>query len=85
MVALNRAIALGEARGAEKGLRALDALAGEEKLRHSPFLPAARGRLLLRAGRKDDAAAAFAEAERRGRNPAEAELFATLRERAGNC
>ncbi len=79
MVALNRAIAVGEARGAEAGLEALSALSGDPKLEAPPFLAAARGRLLLRAGRADEAARSFAEAEGRARNPAEAKLFASLR------
>ena len=78
IVALNRAIALGEARGADAGLDALGALSADPKLAASPFLPAARGRLLLRAGRTEEAAGSFAEAERRARNPAEARLFASL-------
>ena len=82
MVALNRAIAVGEARGAEAGLEALAALAAEPKLKGSPFLPAAQGRLLRRAGRADEAARCFEEAGRRARNRAEAELFASLRARS---
>lgn len=78
MVALNRAIAVGEARGAEAGLEALSALSGDPKLEAPPFLAAARGRLLLRAGRAEEAARSFAEAEGRARNPAEAKLFASL-------
>jgi len=82
VVALNRAIATGEARGVEAGLEALGALSGEPKLSASPFLPAARARLLLRAGRSQEAAGAFAEAARKARNPAEAALFAALEERS---
>jgi RNA polymerase sigma factor (sigma-70 family) len=82
MVALNRAIALGEARGAEQGLAALGALSNDPKLLASPFLPAAQGRLLLRAGRAEEAARAFAEASRRARNPAEEKLFASLQARS---
>jgi RNA polymerase sigma-70 factor (ECF subfamily) len=83
MVALNRAIALGEARGVAEGLEALGALSEDPKLRASPFLPAAQGRLLLRAGREEAAALSFTEAARRARNPAEAKLFASLQARAG--
>src|SRR5207248_252140 len=66
MVELNFAIALGEARGAEAGLEALGARADEPELSASPFLPAARGRLLLRSGRP-------AEAERAGVGPGPAD------------
>jgi RNA polymerase sigma factor (sigma-70 family) len=82
MVALNRAIAVGEARGPAAGLEALGALAGEPKLQASPFLAAAQGRLLLRAGRPEEAARSFTEAARRSRNPLEAELFASLAARS---
>jgi RNA polymerase sigma factor (sigma-70 family) len=82
MVALNRAIAVGEARGPEAGLEALAALSGDPKLEASPFLPAARARFLLRAGHATEAARCFAEAARRARNPAEAELFASLEARS---
>lgn len=80
IVELNRAIALGELQGPEQGLRALQALSG--KLAAYPFLPAAAGRLHLRAGRRDEAAAAFREAVRLARNPAEAQLFQS---RLGAC
>ena len=82
VVALNRAIAVGEARGAEAGLRELNALCSDPKLEASPFLSAARGRLLVRVGRADEAAAAFAEASRRSRNPAETKLFLSLQRQA---
>jgi RNA polymerase sigma-70 factor (ECF subfamily) len=82
MVALNRAIAVGEARGPEAGLEALDAVSDDPKLKASPFLPAARARFFLRAGRAAEAARSFAEAAHRARNPAEAELFASLEARS---
>jgi len=82
VVALNRAIAIGEARGAGEGLAALDALRQEPKLAASPFHPAAEGRLFLKRGRAGEAARSFAEASRRARNPAEAKLFASLRDKA---
>src|SRR5207244_5517711 len=53
VITLHRAIAVGEARGAEAGLEALDAVANDPKLRASPYLPAARARLRLGAGRSD--------------------------------
>lgn len=75
VVALNRAIALGEAHGPEEGLRALGELQDRERLAAYPFLPAAEGRLLLRAGRRAEAAESFAQAVKLARNPAERQLF----------
>jgi RNA polymerase sigma-70 factor (ECF subfamily) len=72
IVALNRAIALGELQGPDAGLRALP---GSEELAGYPFLPAAAGRMHLRAGRRQEGAAAFRDAVRLARNPAEARLF----------
>ena len=80
IVELNRAIALGELQGPEQGLQALHGLCG--KLAAYPFLPAAAGRLHLRAGRREEAAASFREAVRLARNPAEAQLFQA---RLGAC
>ena len=72
IVALNRAIALGELQGPDAGLGALP---GKEELAGYPFLPAAAGRMHLRAGRREQAAASFRDASRLARNPAEARLF----------
>jgi RNA polymerase sigma factor (sigma-70 family) len=62
VVALNRAIALGEAHGPQAGLDALDELASEPQLAGYHYLAAARGEFLRRLGRTDDARLAFAEA-----------------------
>jgi len=81
VVALNRAIALGELRGPEQGLRALEELGDRERLAKYPFLPAAQGRLHLKAGRSAQAAECFNRALVLARNPSEARLFdARLRE-----
>jgi RNA polymerase sigma-70 factor (ECF subfamily) len=81
VVALNRAIALGELRGPEDGLRALEELADRERLAGYPFLPAAQGRFHLKAGRPARAAEFFGRALALARNPSEAKLFeARLRE-----
>jgi RNA polymerase sigma-70 factor (ECF subfamily) len=81
VVALNRAIALGELRGPEEGLRALEQLAERERLAGYPFLPAAQGRFHLRAGRPAQAAEFFGRALALARNLSEAKLFeARLRE-----
>src|SRR6476469_5827129 len=53
VVALNRAVAVGFACGAEAGLAALDALAGEKQLAGYGYLPAARADFLRRLGRVD--------------------------------
>jgi RNA polymerase sigma-70 factor (ECF subfamily) len=75
IVALNRAIAIGYARGADEGLRALDAIEGRERLEDYPFLAAARAEFLRRAGRRDEAAAELRRAIEAARNPSEAELL----------
>jgi len=81
VVALNRAIALGELRGPEQGLSALEELGDRERLAKYPFLPAAQGRLHLKAGRSAQAAECFNRALVLARNPSEARLFdARLRE-----
>ncbi|MGH7756586.1 MAG: RNA polymerase subunit sigma-70, partial [Vulcanimicrobiaceae bacterium] len=61
VVALNRAVALGQLRGAEAGLAALD---GVDDLRLRDYQPrwAARADLLARAGRWADARAAYGRA-----------------------
>jgi RNA polymerase sigma-70 factor (ECF subfamily) len=62
VVALNRAVALGRARDARAGLAALDALATEPRLQtYQPYW-AARADLLARAGRRDEARAAYERA-----------------------
>jgi RNA polymerase sigma-70 factor, ECF subfamily len=55
VVELNRAIAVGMADGPLAGLAVLDTLASDGALRGFHLLPAARGDLLARAGRVDEA------------------------------
>ena len=62
VVALNRAVAIGFARGPSAGLAALDALGGEPQLAGYGYLPAARADLLHRLGRDDEARTAYEEA-----------------------
>jgi RNA polymerase sigma-70 factor (ECF subfamily) len=62
VVALNRAVAVGFACGAEAGLAALDALAGDRQLAGYGYLPAARADFLRRLGRVDEARTAYADA-----------------------
>ncbi|WP_138757448.1 RNA polymerase sigma factor [Modestobacter altitudinis] len=62
VVALNRAVAIGFARGAAAGLAELDALAGERQLAGYGYLPAARADFLRRLGRVAEARAAYTQA-----------------------
>ena len=62
VVALNRAVAVGFARGAAAGLAQLDALAGERQLAGYGYLPAARADFLRRLGRVTEARAAYTQA-----------------------
>jgi RNA polymerase sigma factor (sigma-70 family) len=62
VVALNRAVAVGFARGAAAGLAALDALSTEPQLAGYGYLPAARADFLRRLGRPDEARRAYEEA-----------------------
>ncbi|WP_367281818.1 RNA polymerase sigma factor [Ilumatobacter sp.] len=57
VVALNRAVAIGFADGAEAGLTALDAV--DDDLPQAHLLASARAEFLLRAGRRDEASAQF--------------------------
>lgn len=59
---LNRAVALGRARGPEAGLALLDQLERVDALRGYHLLPSVRGDLYERLGRGDDAAAEFERA-----------------------
>jgi len=71
VVALNRAIALAQLEGPERGLLELQSLAGRERLARYPFYPAALGDLHLRAGHHREAAEQFQRALRLARSPAE--------------
>jgi len=76
VVALNRAVALGFADGPDAGLAALDALADEPRLAGYGYLAAARGELLRRAGRPDEARVALGEAAMLTANDVERDLLA---------
>jgi RNA polymerase sigma-70 factor, ECF subfamily len=60
VVRLNRAVAVAEARGPERGLQLLEGL--EERLPRHHLLPAARAELLRRLGRLEEAAAEYTRA-----------------------
>jgi RNA polymerase sigma factor (sigma-70 family) len=62
VVALNRAVAVGMARGPDVALPLVEALAREPALRQYPWLPSVRGDLLARLGRAAEARAAFEQA-----------------------
>jgi RNA polymerase sigma factor (sigma-70 family) len=62
VVALNRAVAVGFARGPAAGLAELDELATEPQLAGYGYLAAARADFLRRVGRTDDARLAYDEA-----------------------
>jgi RNA polymerase sigma-70 factor (ECF subfamily) len=62
IIALNHAIAVAEARGAEEGLRHLDDLDARGELPTYHLLPAARAQLLARLGRREEAAASWRRA-----------------------
>ena len=59
VVELNRAIAIGMARGPAAGLAIIEALADEPALKGYHLLPSVRGDLLFRLGRFEQARAAF--------------------------
>jgi RNA polymerase sigma-70 factor, ECF subfamily len=62
VIAINRAIAIAETRGAEVGLAMLDALGTDPRLADYQPYWAARGALLARAGKSDDADEAYGRA-----------------------
>jgi len=76
VVALNRAVALAELEGPERGLEALGSLSGAGQLARYPFYPAALGELELRRGRSAVARKHFRDAQRLARNDAERRFLA---------
>jgi RNA polymerase sigma factor (sigma-70 family) len=75
VVRLNRAVAVGMAFGPGAGLELLDGLATEPALDGYHLLPAARGELLERLGRVEEAAAEFARAAELSGNAREREVL----------
>jgi RNA polymerase sigma-70 factor (ECF subfamily) len=71
VVALNHAAAVAEAFGPEAGLALLDGIARRGELSNYHLLPAARGRLLARLGRRAEASVAYREAFGLASNDAE--------------
>lgn len=62
VVALNRAVAIGLAKGPGEGLRKLDEIAGERQLAGYTYLASARANFLRQLGRINDARDAYLEA-----------------------
>ena len=71
VVALNRAIAIAQHRGPERGLEAIRAIDGLDRLDAYPFYPATLGELELRRGRTDIAHGHFCSALALARSPME--------------
>ena len=82
VVELNRAVAVGMASGAAAGLELVDALLPEPSLAGYHLLPSARGDLLAKLGRLEEAAKEFQRAASLTRNARERKL---LLERAASC
>ena len=82
VVELNRAVAVGMAFGPAAGLRFVDALVAEPVLREYHLLPAARGDLLRKLGRRAEARAEFERAASLTDNARERDL---LKRRAAEC
>ena len=71
VVALNRAIAIAQCDGPERGLEEIRAIAGSDRLVAYPFYSAALGELELRRGRWQIAQDHFQAAVALARNPME--------------
>jgi RNA polymerase sigma factor (sigma-70 family) len=77
VVALSRAVAIGERDGAEAGLVAVRAIEDDGKLERAPYFAAAMGDLELRAGRLEEARGHLKVALERARSPMERRFFET--------
>ena len=84
VVALNRAIAIGQGEGPSRGLQELHAISNSERLVSYPFYHAALGEFEHRDGKNDAAAEHFTAALALARNPAERH-FLEQRIRACEC
>jgi RNA polymerase sigma-70 factor (ECF subfamily) len=71
IVALNRAIAIAQVEGPERGLAEVDAIADRERLAAYPFFYAAIGELELMRGHDAEARGHFEKAASIARNPTE--------------
>jgi RNA polymerase sigma-70 factor (ECF subfamily) len=75
VVALNRAIAVAQNEGPERGLEELGAIAGADRLAGYPFYSAALGELEFRRGRYEAARDHFRSAAALARNPMERQFL----------
>ena len=82
VVELNRAVAVGMARGPAAGLAAVDEVAGDPALAEYHLLPSVRGDLLVKLGRLEEARVELERAASLTRNSREREL---LLKRAAAC
>jgi predicted RNA polymerase sigma factor len=82
IVELNRAVAVGMARGPAAGLELVDSLVSDPALENYHLLPSVRGDLLKKLGRMEEARAEFERAASITRNVRERNL---LLERAKSC
>jgi RNA polymerase sigma factor (sigma-70 family) len=71
IVALNRAIAVAQSEGPERGLEAIYSIPSRDRLASYPFYPAALGELELRRGGNEKAREHFHAAKALARNPSE--------------
>ena len=82
VVALNRAIAIGQRDGADRGLEALRAIGDADRLARYPFYPAAMGELEFRRGNLSAASRHFSSAAALARSSSERRFF---EKRAREC
>jgi RNA polymerase sigma factor (sigma-70 family) len=82
VVQLNRAVAVGMARGPEAGLDLVRALTGARELQSYPMLPAVHGDLLEKLGRTAEARQEFEKAAHLTQNDSERAIFLG---RAADC
>jgi RNA polymerase sigma factor (sigma-70 family) len=82
IVELNRAIAVAQFEGPERGLEEMRSIAGRDRLAAYPFYHAALGEFELRSGKREIARRHFRAALARARNPMERHF---LEQRIGAC
>ena len=75
IVELNRAVAVGMARGPQAGLDLVDRLLNEPSMRDYHLLPSVRGDLLVKVGRREEARKEFERAASMTQNARERELL----------
>ncbi len=85
VIALNRAIALAQHEGPERGLEEISAIAGRDRLATYPFYFAALGELELRSGRRKMAHEHYQTALTLARNPMERRFLEQRRNACENA